>query len=409
MRIEITLLVSRYIPAGARFKRSQLAHKLTRFGRHDHISQTPCRKVGKPTATVSAQLTKSESVCISALFSGPLLRHALQQVGTCHVRSHQITPIVAMALFNLVRLFERRSVGRPKMLLKGQDNPTTWHHSTLQIRREAIIRTLSQVQSLVSHKMHRLSILYMLWATMQVAQSTETLVVPNEIQTGASVAQFVSGTSGLDGPKVQPNNATSFDWWYFDAVSEDSLSSVVIVFYLSTDLGFPFLLPLSAISVDIFVSFDDGTLLFFPLNDLPSTDGEAIVVTDGDGSSGYWKSTGFQWTGTSNMSQYVVTIDSPVLGITGSLTLNSVCTAGSNFLIHPYPTPLPTCILLLTGIEMFRLPRHTIHAAQLRLAQILKCPRMLVGQMQCLIQTPLRIFLSTAGRSNSKGQAITTR
>jgi hypothetical protein len=158
------------------------------------------------------------------------------------------------------------------------------------------------------------------------AAGSSTTVIPNAIQTGMSVAQFVSSTSGLDGPKVQPNNATSFDWWYFDAVSEDNLSSVVIVFYLSTDLGFPFLLPGSAISVDIFVSFDDGTYLFFPLNDLPSTAGEATVVTVGDGSSGIWASTGFQWTGTSNMSQYVVTIDSPALGISGSLTLNSVRT-----------------------------------------------------------------------------------
>lgn len=175
--------------------------------------------------------------------------------------------------------------------------------------------------------MHRLPIFPMLWALL-VAQAagSSTTVIPNAIQTGTSVAQFVSSTSGLDGPKIQSNNATSFDWWYFDAVSEDSLSSVVIVFYLSTDLGFPFLLPGSAISVDIFVSFDDGTYLFFPLNDLPFTIGEATVVTVGDGSSGVWASTGFKWTGTSNMSQYVVTIDSPALGISGSLTLNSVRT-----------------------------------------------------------------------------------
>src|SRR3954452_10827676 len=107
--------------------------------------------------------------------------------------------------------------------------------------------------------MHCLPILSMLWVLTQNVLSTETLVVPNIIQTGTSNAQFVSGISGLDGPKVRPNNATTFDWWYFDAVSKDGLSSIVVVFYLSTDLGFPFLLPLSAVSVDIFVSFDDGS------------------------------------------------------------------------------------------------------------------------------------------------------
>jgi hypothetical protein len=174
--------------------------------------------------------------------------------------------------------------------------------------------------------MYYLPILSTLWILTQNVLPSETLVVPNTIQTGTSIAQFVSGVSGLDGPKVQPVNATTFDWWYFDAVSKDSLSSIVVVFYLSTDLGFPFLLPLSAVSVDIFVSFEDGTLLFLPINDLPSTAGEATIVTDGDGSSGSWASTGFQWTSTSDMSQYTVTIDSPLLGISGSLVINSVRT-----------------------------------------------------------------------------------
>ena len=172
--------------------------------------------------------------------------------------------------------------------------------------------------------MHSLLLLALLGTLTTTVISTETLIVPNVIQTGESVAQFVSGNSGLDGPKVHPNNATTFDWWYFDAVSSDNLCSIVIVFYLSTDLGFPFLLPLSAVSVDIFVSFEDGSLLFLPINDLPLAAGEAVVVTDDNGSSGKWESTGFQWTGTSDMSQYTITIDSPILGITGSLILNSV-------------------------------------------------------------------------------------
>ena len=73
--------------------------------------------------------------------------------------------------------------------------------------------------------------------------------------------------------------------------------------------------------------FDDGTLLFLPINDLPSTAGEATIVTDKNGSSGSWESTGFQWTSTSDMSQYTVAIDAPLLGISGSLVLNSVCSS----------------------------------------------------------------------------------
>jgi len=162
------------------------------------------------------------------------------------------------------------------------------------------------------------------WCVLFQADGSKTIVVPNYFVTAPSYSKLVSGVSGLDGPKIRPNNVTSFEWWYFDAVSEDGLTSVVIAFYLATDLGFPLLGPGSAISVDIFVSFDDGTILFYPLNNLPGYAGSATVVTDGDGSSGCWASTGFRWTGTGNMSQYVVSINSPSLGIKGSLTLDSV-------------------------------------------------------------------------------------
>jgi hypothetical protein len=156
---------------------------------------------------------------------------------------------------------------------------------------------------------------------------SQTLTVSNQIQPGNSIAQFISGSSGLDGPKMNPEiNATSFDWWYFDAVSDSNSCAIVIVFYMSTDLGFPFVLPLSTLSVDIFATFEDGTLVFLPLNDAPLSAGSATVVTDGDGSSGIWDGTGFSWNGTSDLSQYTVTIDYPLLGISGTLVLNSVRT-----------------------------------------------------------------------------------
>jgi hypothetical protein len=145
---------------------------------------------------------------------------------------------------------------------------------------------------------------------------------PNTVNVGNSVAQFISGSTGLDGPKVTPNNGTSYDWWYFDAISAENNCSIVIVFYIATNMGFPFLLPGSALSIDFFATFENGTTIFFPINNQPS--GETIVMTDGNGSAGYWNSTGAQWVGSANMSNYVITINSPTLGIKGSLLLNSV-------------------------------------------------------------------------------------
>jgi len=60
------------------------------------------------------------------------------------------------------------------------------------------------------------------------------VVVPAAISTGNSVAQFVSGMGGLDGPKVRPINDIVFDWWYFDAVAADGLTSLVVTFFTST-------------------------------------------------------------------------------------------------------------------------------------------------------------------------------
>ncbi|KFZ18025.1 hypothetical protein V501_01412 [Pseudogymnoascus sp. VKM F-4519 (FW-2642)] len=161
-----------------------------------------------------------------------------------------------------------------------------------------------------------------LCATTVLASVTN--VYPNVIQTGPSNALYVSGASGLDGPKMSPGiNATTFDWWYFDAVSTNGNAAVVMVFYLSTDLGFPFVPPLSALSVDIFATFDDGSLVFLPLNNLPYTAGQATVVTDGDGASGNWQGTGFSFEGSPDLSTYKVTVDSPVLAIKGTLELTS--------------------------------------------------------------------------------------
>jgi hypothetical protein len=158
-----------------------------------------------------------------------------------------------------------------------------------------------------------------------VLAATTSHTYPNVIQTGPSEALMVSDGSAFDGPKLTPgNNATTFDWWYFDAVSTNGASAVVMVFYLSTDLGFPFVPPLSTLSVDIFATFDDGSLVFLPLNNLPYKAGQATVTTDGDGASGNWQGTGFSFEGSPDLSTYKVMVDSPVLAIKGTLELKSV-------------------------------------------------------------------------------------
>jgi hypothetical protein len=166
--------------------------------------------------------------------------------------------------------------------------------------------------------------LALLSSLLHLALAISINVYPNIVNPGNSSAKFVSGPAGLDGPKVAPPNGTSYDWWYFDAVSADSNASIVIIFYVATSDGFPFLAPGSALSVNFFATFENGTSLVYFLEDLPSNTGAATVITDGNGSSGYWNSTGAKWIGTPDVSGYVVTIDSPKYGIKGSLILDSV-------------------------------------------------------------------------------------
>ncbi|KAL2817999.1 hypothetical protein BDW59DRAFT_165705 [Aspergillus cavernicola] len=58
---------------------------------------------------------------------------------------------------------------------------------------------------------------------------------------------WISDTTGFDGPKVAPANATTWDWWYFDAVQAPTTTgeqaAVVIIFYMATVGKFEFLRP----------------------------------------------------------------------------------------------------------------------------------------------------------------------
>ncbi|KAJ7158013.1 hypothetical protein C8R43DRAFT_1234438 [Mycena crocata] len=145
--------------------------------------------------------------------------------------------------------------------------------------------------------------------------------IPSTVQNGTSQAQFISSATGLDAPKVQPINGSAFDWWYFDVVSTDPtvLSSVVVTFFTSSQNAFPLLDASDSITVArIWVTFLNGTRWS------AESDGDSATVrAAGDGSSGVWHGTGFSWIGTP-AAGYVVAIDAPHIGVTGSISFRSV-------------------------------------------------------------------------------------
>jgi hypothetical protein len=94
-----------------------------------------------------------------------------------------------------------------------------------------------------------------------------------------------------------------------------------MAFFAAPKSGF-FLLPdfESIDLVSVWGSFPNGSAF---TASVPAS--KAVVTTGKEGSSGVWEGTGVNWVGEGDGSRYVVTFDSPALGVKGTLSLESVC------------------------------------------------------------------------------------
>jgi len=139
---------------------------------------------------------------------------------------------------------------------------------------------------------------------------------------GASEVQFTSCASGADSPRVFPINATTFDWWYFDAVSDNGTQALTITFFTSSYIGFSFDLAnaIDPLNVYVFVNYGDGSE---PVS-FPVAATSVTVNTVGNGASGQWTGSGINFQGASDLSTYTVTFNNPSLGLEGTFTLKSV-------------------------------------------------------------------------------------
>jgi hypothetical protein len=141
--------------------------------------------------------------------------------------------------------------------------------------------------------------------------------IPSQLSTSNTIANFISSKYGFDGPQLSVVNNLSFEWWYFDAVSQNAQIAISVIFFTSVDSGFPLLSDSSdATSVLISYRLANGTVGFIPL-----FASEATIKTEGQGSSGEFVGTGVTWKGSSDLSSYRIEFDSPA--IKGSFKLNS--------------------------------------------------------------------------------------
>ncbi|MCJ1473861.1 hypothetical protein MMC13_002514 [Lambiella insularis] len=154
---------------------------------------------------------------------------------------------------------------------------------------------------------------------------SSTQIYSPDAAVGDSGALFTSTAHGLDAPKVTPVNATSYDWWYFDAVSEDQQYNVVFTFLAAPASGFPSsAAPDNAIlQAAFFLSYPGHETSYYTA--IPATD--ATVVSVGNGANGHFEGTGMGFTGTPHMDYYVVYLDSPSIGVKGYMTLQSLAPA----------------------------------------------------------------------------------
>lgn len=170
----------------------------------------------------------------------------------------------------------------------------------------------------------RLSILALvLWLTTITTASPNTITktIPSTPGLGPTTAEFYSGSSPFfDGPKLDFINGSSFDWWYFDAVSSDGKTQLTITFFttVATTLGFG-----ADFGTTNFVSF----LAAFPNGTQYQQFDFAgpVVIQEGRfGIRANWTGTGFSFEGSRDLGFYRVVVDSDRLRIHGDMTFDSV-------------------------------------------------------------------------------------
>jgi hypothetical protein len=158
-------------------------------------------------------------------------------------------------------------------------------------------------------------------ATAQFCPPPASLFVPPTYSLRPSASQFTSCATGHDGPKVSPINGTTYDWWYFDAVSDDGTESLVVVFFTSSAAGFPFEFTsaIDATTVAVFATYADGTSSLSPL--LASS---ATITSTGNKVSGNWPGAGASFEGSSDLSTYSISVNNLLGGVSGTFEMESV-------------------------------------------------------------------------------------
>ncbi|OCF34747.1 hypothetical protein I316_03289 [Kwoniella heveanensis BCC8398] len=130
-----------------------------------------------------------------------------------------------------------------------------------------------------------------------------------------SSSDHTLGYEAYDRAYNYPHNLTSYEWWYFDAVSSDGLSSVVIQpIVLGPPLG-------NGTQLRIQLVFPNGSSIYREMDYL--VDEPMYVSTKGDGSSGVIGGGDASWVGQPDLGEYRLKLDLKDDDIRGTVTFLS--------------------------------------------------------------------------------------
>ncbi|KXL51403.1 hypothetical protein M433DRAFT_148870 [Acidomyces richmondensis BFW] len=164
------------------------------------------------------------------------------------------------------------------------------------------------------------------------------------VSKGPSTVEMSFTGTALDGPKVRPVNATTFEWWYFDAVSSrvsvGDLSSVVVAFFTASTNGFEGLSnDATILQTSLSGTYSNGTP--FSYSGFPN---DAVIFTKGNSSDGRWGGIS-SWSSSSDMTRWMIEFADPGLNVSGYLSISS-----------PTPPQLPCTAELTQGSTEELLP-----------------------------------------------------
>ncbi|WVQ64438.1 uncharacterized protein L199_002604 [Kwoniella botswanensis] len=147
-----------------------------------------------------------------------------------------------------------------------------------------------------------------------LAKPPRNYLLPNSVISTVQVDTNV-GCGAYDRPYIPSQNSTTYEWWYFDAVSADGRSSVVLIPFSGPIVGThhpQFLLQIVTPEGEIFnqlVEYGPKSIMY--------------VSTKGDGSSGVIGDGDFIWVGKPDLGKYDLKVDLGRYNVSGTVTLIS--------------------------------------------------------------------------------------